>query len=501
MTSSTTFLRASLGILCIALSLVLFALFTSYYPDGKILGRWSVSAGFSLLAVLIIFLSSALLLLKPDSFQKHFSSFVSRIPDFTAGLLITVLPAVFFVVWFLFPVPLLQRKSFVIGAAFISLIPGLFVISFYKPRRRKTVLGGTVVMLFSMVIAFALAEVVLHAVMPKSIFNPRFGLRPYQKIALEVNLPGVIPGGTLSTNMWGLRGEDPPEQWGEFLTIVTVGGSTTANYYLDDNLTWSHILQSRLRDIQPKTWVGNGGIPRHSADTHSLFVREVLSIIKPDVALFLVGVNDMGPFLRRGDSSVERLPDTGVRQLLFSRSMVLQLIYKLKKVYMDGAPVISQSVDPYYHEVPMTEEEAPLPEDLHDLLEYPKYYKQRIQLIIQECRVHGITPVFMTQPLLFQNNDYWRGVLEAQQWIEGSERSISAATFSLMLETLNNDLIEVCIQEDVAVFDLASNIPHSSVYFYDSMHMTEAGATLVGEKASEFLGEYLQSRGILWQED
>ncbi len=501
MTVGGTFLRASLGIVCLALALVLFTLLTSNSADGRILGRWSIPMALFLLTVLIIFLTTALLFARPGLLIKRFSSLAAGIPDFGAGLMITVLPLAFFVIWFLFPVPILQRKSFVTGVALFSLTPGLLVMALYGPERRKSVLGGTVVMVFSIVIAIVLAEVALHAVMPESIFNPRFGLRPHQKISLEVDLPGVMPGGVLSTNMWGLRGEDPPEQWDEYLTIVTVGGSTTANYYLDDKLTWSHIIQSRLREIQPRTWVGNGGIPRHSADTHSLFVREVLSQIKPDVALFLVGVNDMGPFLRGSSSSVERLPDSGVRPELFSRSMVLQLMYKLKKVYIDGAPVISQGVDPYYREIPMTEEELPLPADLHDLLEDPEFYRDRIRQIIYECRALGITPVFMTQPLLFEDNDHWRGIQEATQWLGDSEKALSAATFCRMLETLNNDLVEVCIRENAAVYDLASEIPHSSDYFYDAMHMTEAGATLVGEKASEFLGEYLQSRGILWQED
>ena len=499
--AKTTFLRTSLGIVSIALFLVCFVFFTSQSADGRILGRWSLSIGLALFIVFFTFLTSVMFLLKPDLLQKRLFKIVSRIPDFTAGLLLTLPPVLFFVIWFLFPVPILQRTSFVVGAVLLSVSPGLLITSIYEPSRRKAAISGTVLMTISLIIAFVIAEIVLNALMPRSIFNPRFGLRPYQKTSLEVDLPGVTLGGTLSTNMWGLRGEDPPGQWDEYLTIVTVGGSTTANYYLDDELTWSHVIQERLREIHPMTWVGNGGIPRHSADTHSLFVREVLSLIKPDVALFLVGVNDMGPLLKGSAGLVDRLPDSGARQSLFSQSMILQLMYKLKKVYIDGAPVITQSVDPYYHEIPMTEEEIPLPEDIHDLLEDPGYYKRRIRLIIEECRILGITPVFMTQPLLFQDNDYWRGVLETQQWIEGSDRPISAATFSLMLGMLNNDLIEVCIQEEVAVFDLASEIPHSLDYFYDSMHMTEAGAALTGYKASEFLIEYLESEGILWLED
>jgi len=67
-----------------------------------------------------------------------------------------------------------------------------------------------------------------------------------------------------------------------------------------------------------------------------------------------------------------------------------------------------------------------------------------------------------------------------------------------MLNMLNQDLIQVCSEEDVAVFDLAFEIPHTGEYFYDSMHMTEVGARLTGKKAAAFL---LAGEEMLWQED
>lgn len=490
-------MKSVAGIACLSLLLMLYSLITSQSEGAQILGRWSAPMGLVMLVLVLTFLAAVLLLCGSNILRRVLSSVSSRTADFTAGLLLVVPPLLFFLFWFLFPLPLLERRSFVAGAFMLSFTPGLLISSLFDTRKLRTVLAGTAVMVLALCAATVLGEAVLREIMPKSIFNPRFGLRPYQRTSLEVDLPGVTPGGTLSTNMWGLRGEDPPDRWDEYLTIVTVGGSTTANYYLDDSLTWSSILQSRLRDEQPLTWVGNGGIPRHSADTHSIFVREVLSEIGPDVALFLVGVNDMGPFLKGSAGYGERLPDSGAREELFAGSMVLQLLYKVKKVYIDGAPVVSQNVDPYFREVPMEGEDLPLPSDLHDLLDDPDFYRARIHRIISECRALGIMPVFMTQPLLYEDNEHWRGVLETTQWLEESERPISAAVFWLMLETLNHDLIEVCVQEDVAVYDLASEIPHSSEYFYDCMHMTEAGASLVGEKAAAFLLEYLTEEGLL----
>ncbi len=483
--------RFSLILVCIALSFVFYSFYTSQIPDGLILGRWTSSVGLVLVLIIVLVSFFLSLFFRAARFIDKLSKFVHQIPNvnFLISLSLFILPVVVFFVWFLSDAPILQRSSFVIGLFLLFYFPACFFISLLDPTKRKAVFVGNIVMFFSFIVAILLGELLLKLVMPSSIFNPRFGLIPHREIALQVDLPGITPGGLLTTNTWGLRGAEPPVQWEEYTTIVTVGGSTTANYYLDDNLTWSHVIQQQLREKEPLVWIGNGGIPRHSAGVHHLFVRDVLGQIKPDYALFLVGVNDMGPFLRGDIAMEERLPDKGAKQFFFAHSRILQLTYRIKKIYFDGASVISQSVDPYFTEIPLTQTEEELPENLHDLLEQPNYYKERIRAIILECKSLNITPIFMTQPLLYEDNIYWRSIQEGSIWLGEANRPISAATFSLMLDALNRDLIEVCEDEGVAVFDLASEIPHSREYFYDAMHMTEEGAKLVGEKTAEFLSD------------
>ena len=259
-------------------------------------------------------------------------------------------------------------------------------------------------------------------------------------------------------------------------------------------------MQRSLRETCPKVWVGNAGIPMHSTDTHLLFLREVLPEIHPDMVVFLVGVNDMGPFLRPGHNE-ERLPDNGARQWLFANSYILQLIYKTKKIHIDGAEVVDTAVDPYFTEEPLEEEDIPLPDDLHQLLEDPDFYRRRIGLLIDECESLGVVPVFLTQPLLYEDSPYWRSIRETSVFFQGSDRPISGAAFSLMLQTLNDDLVEVCESRGVAVYDLAGDIPHSRDCFYDCMHMTEAGADLVGRKVAGFLSDYCESEDLPWPED
>ena len=489
--NNTVSFKLSLFLFFTALIFVFYSFYTSQIADGEVLGKWSSAVGLVLIFLFLLALLCLFLFVRARHTVMTLSKLVQRIPNvnFLISLSLFLFPLAVFFVWFLSDIPIFQRNSFVIGLLLVSCFPALSILSLLKSEQKKTTSVGLVVMFFSITIAVVLGELLLQLVMPQSIFNPRFGLIPHREIALQVDLPGITPGGTLTTNTWGLRGEEPPEQWAEHITIVTVGGSTTANYYLDDNLTWSHVIQQQLREIEPLVWVGNGGIPRHSAEVHYLFVKDVLGQIKPDFALFLVGVNDMGPFLRGSMATEERLPDSGAKQFFFAHSRILQLTYKIKKIYFDGASVINQSVDPYFTEVALTEVEDELPQNIHDFLEEPDFYKNRIRAIINECRSCDIEPIFMTQPLLYENNEHWRSVQEGSMWLGEADRPISAATFALMLDALNRDLIEICESEGVPVFDLASEIPHSREYFYDAMHMTEKGAQLVGEKAASFLAD------------
>lgn len=198
---------------------------------------------------------------------------------------------------------------------------------------------------------------------------------------------------------------------------------------------------------------------------------------------------------------LRRLPDSGPGEWLFRNSAIVQMLYRAKKVYLDGVPVVSTAVDPEFREVPMTEPEERLPDDLHDLLEDPGFYRERIRRLIRECRSQGIEPVFFTQPLLYENTEYWQGIEECARFYRGSSQTVSAASFSLMLETLNDDLVQVCTEEGAAVFDLAAEIPYSRDMFYNVMHMTEQGADLVGWTVAGYLTSYFMEAGIPWQED
>ncbi|MCI0587386.1 MAG: SGNH/GDSL hydrolase family protein [Planctomycetes bacterium] len=113
----------------------------------------------------------------------------------------------------------------------------------------------------------------------------------------------MCKNGRLTTNRWGLRGGEPPQEWEAWDTWVTIGGSTTPCVYLDDEKTWPHLIQQRLRERNPRPWVGNGGIHGQTTRAHLVFVGRVVRAIRPDAVGCFLGVDDFSP--RKEESRID----------------------------------------------------------------------------------------------------------------------------------------------------------------------------------------------------
>src|SRR5258708_7779732 len=212
-----------------------------------------------------------------------------------------------------------------------------------RSKRRKT-LAKAALLLGSTLVSLALLEGGLRLITPPSLFSPLVPLRPHLRLALHVtDLPGVSPHGTLTTNRWGLRGEEPPKDWENHYTLVTIGGSTTQCFFLDDRKTWPALLQSRLRARHPEVWVGNGGIDGHTTRGHLVFMDAVIPKIRPNAVLFLTGINDLGFSINETERAVanaDKVERTGWRYRLFAGSRLLPVLATWKQIVFDKAMLI-----------------------------------------------------------------------------------------------------------------------------------------------------------------
>jgi lysophospholipase L1-like esterase len=346
----------------------------------------------------------------------------------------------------------------------------------------------------ALLVSLAGLELVLRVVSPPSPFSPLIPLRPHNRMELHVNLRGVSPVATHTTNRWGLRGPEPPRNLSERYSIITVGGSTTQCFYLDDRKTWPHLLGEKLKDSHPDIWVGNGGLDGHSTRAHILFVEEVVGRVRPRAVIVLAGANDLGFSISqrfREAGNPYDIASAGWRYRVFAGSRFLQVLYVWKKIVVDDATVVKAGGHGNFvpkRLLPSEErfDDQPLPDTLEPLLTALPEYRANVSRISRLARDMNVRVIFMTQPTLFEDTDYWRSIEGGVYWLREPRARLSAATERKLLDAYNRALLETCRAERVECFDLAPLVPSDERYFYDAFHLTEQGAGIVADRLTEY---------------
>ncbi len=346
----------------------------------------------------------------------------------------------------------------------------------------SNILKNSLLLLGGLVLALILLEIALRLFPP---FEMRF--KP-DRIVLPVNkryvfdntekFPTKLPKTTIHTkNSLGFRGAPPPPDFAAYLTLLTIGGSTTECFYLSDGKTWPDLLGARLSRDFPKLWINNAGLDGATTYRHLILLEDYVVQLKPRLVLFLVGINDVGV----GD--IHDQPQAGLGgklKSLTNKSEIYSLglnIYRYfvarhrglhhKEVDLKGQGTLEVSAEVHRETIRKYRDES------------LKYYRARLEKLIQVSRAHGIEPVLITQPTLYgPGTDPVTGVDLAK--IKLGE-NLNGALMYAVVELYNETLRQVGAQEGVLVIDLARELLRNSAYYYDYLHYTEAGAAEVAE--------------------
>jgi hypothetical protein len=98
----------------------------------------------------------------------------------------------------------------------------------------------------------------------------------------------------ITRNHMGFRGEAPPKNFAEYVTIIAIGGSTTACELISDNKTWCDLLAVKLKSKFKSLWLNNAGLDGNTTYGHKVLMEDYIIKLRPKVVLFLVGANDIG---------------------------------------------------------------------------------------------------------------------------------------------------------------------------------------------------------------
>jgi lysophospholipase L1-like esterase len=370
--------------------------------------------------------------------------------------------------------------------------------------RLKAVWGPLLLLAVGVVVALLILEVFLRT------YNP-FGERLRGDALLlpahmrreirNSGFPRVDSRIIVSTNSLGFRGPEPPADFTGALTVVAVGGSTTESLYVSDGKTWPELVGRDLSSSFSRFWVNNAGLDGHSTFGHRLLLDQRLARLRPKVALFLVGLNDVGrEDLKAADGATvagggRDSPFASLLAWAARRSAVVSTGFNLAR-YREA-----KRLDRVHRhlEIRWAPVVSPDPDRSRALLalhveRYVPPYAGRIADLVARCRRYGIEPVFITQPALYGN------VVDPQTKVflgtvaVDSDRALSGGLAWRELELYNDAVRRVCGQLGVLVVDLAHVLPKDSRLFYDFVHFNNDGSEAVASIVSAALCPFLVSR-------
>ena len=356
--------------------------------------------------------------------------------------------------------------------------------------RLKSWLKNFVAIVFGLIVSLILCEIILR------VYNP-FSFRVKgDRIILPVNkseritnaenpkLDSVIVN---SKNGIGFRGPEMPKNFSEYTSLIAIGGSTTACFYLSDGKDWPAQLNKELGSEISNVWVNNAGMEGHSTFGHQILLDDFIVELKPDYALFLVGCNDVArDDLNTFDKHRLVTESSSFMNWLDKHSELVGLAVNLQRNFKARNRQLTHfSIDlESQGHVGVDQKEIDKELEKHRST-YLESYRRRLNSLVETSQAAGIIPILITQPTLVGE-----GIDETTRInLETIEMSkLNGKAYWQTLELYNDVTREIGRTKAVQVIDLANKLPKNSLYFYDTIHFTNEGASEVGKIiASEFL--------------
>lgn len=268
------------------------------------------------------------------------------------------------------------------------------------------------------------------------------------------------------------------------IDILTLGGSTTNQIYVDNQSTWQSVMAEAFARNGKSVSVVNAGVDGQSTVGHlAIFDRWFPQIPKLGVKYFLVyaGINDTSlDGAKQFDEMRSPALIRRIRQYVKNKSALYDLYRTLDgilrarnaKLIHGGGPV--QKVEwQKFRRI-----DTP-PNSSNRLLEQLESYEDRLRQLTTRIRDFGGNPIFVTQPSAgFRPIDQWiyLPIDDAEKGGDGFE----------VLDAFNRRMMDVCISIQAICVNLAHELTFRDGDFYDHYHNTDKG--------SEHIGLYLEER-------
>ncbi|CAA7614296.1 Lysophospholipase L1 and related esterases [Magnetospirillum sp. LM-5] len=289
---------------------------------------------------------------------------------------------------------------------------------------------------------------------------------------VKVDARDLYPGGAVfhfTRDEFGVRGGGGAPH---AIDILTIGGSTTEQLYLPDDLTWQSVLSRELKAAGRPVTIANAGIDGQSTigmlrNFEAWFPH--VPGLRPRLVLAYVGINDA--YLR--PKSTDRLGFSSHFKKLQQNSAVLRLwetalgALNARKAKLNHGRVDWSRVE-WSETARFSDTRSAWPDW------QPAAYRQRLTDMVAAIRSMGAQAVLVTQRRgdIRQRDGRLEGVV--------GEDGLTGLDHARLLAEANQVTLEVCGETGAICLDLAAEIDFGDGDFYDFLHNTPNGADKIG---------------------
>jgi lysophospholipase L1-like esterase len=294
-----------------------------------------------------------------------------------------------------------------------------------------------------------------------------------ETINVESGLPGISGKHSITTDSKGFRTtKNIQYDKGDTFRIFAIGGSTTEQIYLDDQKTWTHLLQQDLSDsLTSNVEVINTGVSGLRAK-HHLATLNNISQYNPDLVIFLVGINDWNKHIKSNFDNPSFINLKSLNKTLLGH-LIIDAIKPNSAAVNDDHRERKVNGDYYTKQRDSLSREIVKkfrPESVSN------FYKKSILEIKNVCGKSSFKCMFVTQTSGYKKgakDDFKKGF-----WMTPPNQMYTL-TFDDMVylaDLYNNYLINFSYENDIVICDAANKLDASYDNFYDDTHFNINGA-------------------------
>ena len=276
------------------------------------------------------------------------------------------------------------------------------------------------------------------------------------------------------------------------LRILAIGASTTEEEGLGDKYIWSNNLINQIENANYKNFKNyemiNFGLSGLRSVHHYLTLKRNLSL-KPDIAIFLLGVNDWNFHILHSKFNYF-LPDIEVNynfQLSILNKISSKIFRILKKPFNEKKILLKKTVKEYnsknpYFNLILTQHE--IKKNINEIvnsniINVSEEYKIWLNKIVQICKKNSIQCIFVDQPSMYDisnlNNDkllLWMNPPYVDYKIDFRDM--------IRIKNVYNDFLEgFSLQNEIKFCKLSDKLKPVRENFIDDVHFTQKGSIAV----------------------